>query len=110
MIKLCEPFRGVLYTPFYLVHELGAYEAEGLEVSLETARSPAEAAPSGGFHGWGSGHGFERARAAGIWRIRAWRTFNECQTAMHRSGQSAIFPRVPLFFSKHRKADPQSDS
>ncbi len=44
MIKLCEPFRGVLYTPFYLVHALGSYEAEGLEVALETAASPAEAA------------------------------------------------------------------
>lgn len=44
MIKLCEPFRGLLYTPFYLIHALGGYEAEGLEVSQETAPSPAEAA------------------------------------------------------------------
>jgi NitT/TauT family transport system substrate-binding protein len=44
MIRLCEPFRGVLYTPFYLVQALGGYEAEGVEVSLDTAASPAGAA------------------------------------------------------------------
>lgn len=43
MIKLYEPFRGLLYTPFYLVHTLGAYEAEGVSVQLETAPSPAAA-------------------------------------------------------------------
>ncbi len=44
MIRLCEPFRGLLYVPFYLVEALGAYEAEGLSVELHTAPSPAEAA------------------------------------------------------------------
>ncbi len=44
MIRLCEPFRGLLYTPFYLIHALGAYEAEGLEVAQQTAPSPEAAA------------------------------------------------------------------
>ena len=44
MIRLCEPFRGLFYTPFYLVHVLGAYVAEGVEVRLQTAPSPADSA------------------------------------------------------------------
>lgn len=44
MIRLCEPFRGLLYIPYYLVHALGAYRVEGVEVRLETAPSPAESA------------------------------------------------------------------
>lgn len=44
MIRLCEPFRGMLYIPFYLVQALGVFRAEGVEVQQETAASPAEAA------------------------------------------------------------------
>jgi NitT/TauT family transport system substrate-binding protein len=33
-IALYETFRAVFYTPFYLAHALGAYEAEGVEVDL----------------------------------------------------------------------------
>jgi NitT/TauT family transport system substrate-binding protein len=33
-IALYESFRAVFYTPFYLAHALGAYEAEGVEVDL----------------------------------------------------------------------------
>jgi len=33
-IKLYETFRAVFYTPFYLAHALGAYEAEGVDVTL----------------------------------------------------------------------------
>jgi NitT/TauT family transport system substrate-binding protein len=33
-ITLYETFRAVFYTPFYLAHALGAYEAEGVDVTL----------------------------------------------------------------------------
>jgi NitT/TauT family transport system substrate-binding protein len=33
-ITLYESFRAVFYTPFYLPHALGAYEAEGVDVAL----------------------------------------------------------------------------
>jgi NitT/TauT family transport system substrate-binding protein len=36
-IKLCETFRALFYTPFYLPFALGSYEAEGLEVELATS-------------------------------------------------------------------------
>lgn len=42
MIRLREPFRGLLYVPFYLTEALGAFEDEGLDARLETAPSPAE--------------------------------------------------------------------
>lgn len=42
MIRLREPFRGLLYVPFYLTEALGAFADEGLAVRLETAPSPAE--------------------------------------------------------------------
>ena len=43
MIQLGEPFRGLLYTPFYLTEALGAFADEGLDVRLETASAPPEA-------------------------------------------------------------------
>lgn len=46
IIRLREPFRGLLYVPFYLTEALGAFEEEGLGVHLETAPSPAEAVQS----------------------------------------------------------------
>jgi len=36
-ITLFESFRAVFYTPFYLAHALGAYEAEGVQVTLGTS-------------------------------------------------------------------------
>lgn len=36
-ITLFESFRAVFYTPFYLVHALGAYDAEGVSVTLGTS-------------------------------------------------------------------------
>lgn len=38
-ITIYESFRAVFYTPFYLPHALGAYEAEGLDVQLGTSPS-----------------------------------------------------------------------
>jgi NitT/TauT family transport system substrate-binding protein len=38
-IRIYESFRAVFYTPFYLPHALGAYEAEGLDVTLDTSPS-----------------------------------------------------------------------
>ena len=38
-IRIYESFRAVFYTPFYLPHALGAYEAEGLDVELGTSPS-----------------------------------------------------------------------
>ena len=38
-IRIYESFRAVFYTPFYLPHALGAYEAEGLDVVLGTSPS-----------------------------------------------------------------------
>jgi len=37
--RIFESFRAVFYTPFYLPHALGAYEAEGLDVELGTSPS-----------------------------------------------------------------------
>lgn len=39
-ILLYENFRAVFYTPFYLTHALGAYDAEGVEVTLGTNPDP----------------------------------------------------------------------
>lgn len=38
-IRIYESFRSVFYTPFYLPHALGAYQAEGLDVELGTSPS-----------------------------------------------------------------------
>ncbi|MED5580067.1 MAG: ABC transporter substrate-binding protein [Nitrospinota bacterium] len=38
-INLCEPFRAMFYTPFYLPIALGTYEAEGVDVTLSTSPS-----------------------------------------------------------------------
>lgn len=38
-ITLCESFRALFYTPFYLPFALGTYEAEGVEVTLSTSPS-----------------------------------------------------------------------
>ena len=35
-INLCESFRVMFYTPFYLPFALGTYEAEGVDVTLST--------------------------------------------------------------------------
>lgn len=39
-ITLREPFRAVFYTPFYAAFALNAFEAEGVDVRLDTALSP----------------------------------------------------------------------
>ena len=38
-INLCESFRAMFYTPFYLPFSLGTYEAEGVDVTLSTSPS-----------------------------------------------------------------------
>ena len=38
-INLCESFRAMFYTPFYLPFALGTYEAEGVNVTLSTSPS-----------------------------------------------------------------------
>lgn len=38
-ITLCESFRALFYTPFYLPFALGTWEAEGVEVTLSTSPS-----------------------------------------------------------------------
>ncbi len=38
-INLCESFRAMFYTPFYLPFALGTYEAEGVDVTLSTSPS-----------------------------------------------------------------------
>jgi NitT/TauT family transport system substrate-binding protein len=43
-ITVYESFRAVFYTPFYLPHALGAYEAEGLDVTLGTSPDLAQVA------------------------------------------------------------------
>ncbi len=43
-ITLYENFRGVVYTPFYAAHALGAYAAEGVDVEMTTSPEPAETA------------------------------------------------------------------
>ena len=43
-IILTETFRAVFYTPFYAAHTLGAYEAEGVDIRLETPDYPAPTA------------------------------------------------------------------
>jgi NitT/TauT family transport system substrate-binding protein len=45
-ITLIENFRAVFYAPFYAPIALGAYEAEGLEVSLKTSTDAAQTAQS----------------------------------------------------------------
>ena len=39
-INLCESFRAMFYTPYYLPLALGTYEAEGVDVTLSTSPSP----------------------------------------------------------------------
>jgi NitT/TauT family transport system substrate-binding protein len=39
-ITLLEPFRALFYAPFYLAESLGAFAAQGLEVTMVTAGSP----------------------------------------------------------------------
>ena len=38
-INLCESFRAMFYTPFYLPFSLGTYEAEGVDITLSTSPS-----------------------------------------------------------------------
>lgn len=38
-INLCESFRAMFYTPFYLPFALGTYKAEGVDVTLSTSPS-----------------------------------------------------------------------
>ena len=38
-INLCESFRAMFYTPFYLPFALGTYDAEGVDVTLSTSPS-----------------------------------------------------------------------
>ncbi len=40
-VTLLENFRAVFYTPFYAASSLGAYEEEGVDVSVETSPDPA---------------------------------------------------------------------
>lgn len=40
MITLLENFRAVFYAPFYAAEALGAFKAEGLDVSLKTSPAP----------------------------------------------------------------------
>lgn len=40
-IILSENFRALFYAPFYAAHAIGAYQAAGVEVSLETSPDPA---------------------------------------------------------------------
>ena len=39
-ITICESFRAVFYTPFYLPHALGFYAREGLDVELGSSPNP----------------------------------------------------------------------
>lgn len=39
-INLCESFRAMFYTPYYLPLALGTYETEGVDVTLSTSPSP----------------------------------------------------------------------
>jgi NitT/TauT family transport system substrate-binding protein len=41
MITLSENFRALFYAPFYAAHAIGAYQAEGVEVTLRPSPSPA---------------------------------------------------------------------
>ena len=43
-IRLSENFRAVFYAPFYAAHATGAYEAEGVDVTLLTSPDPARTA------------------------------------------------------------------
>ena len=56
-ITLIENFRAMFYAPFYATAELGAYEAEGLEVDMKTASAAAPSlqmlAAGGGDVSWG---------------------------------------------------------
>ena len=49
-IILQEPLRGLFYAPYYAALALGAYDQEGIEVTLVSAPSPA-LAPNALFHG-----------------------------------------------------------
>ncbi len=43
-IRLSENFRALFYAPFYAAHATGAYEAEGVDVTLLTSPDPARTA------------------------------------------------------------------
>lgn len=43
-IRLSENFRALFYTPFYAAHAIGAYEAEGVDVTLVSSPDPARTA------------------------------------------------------------------
>ncbi len=43
-IRLSENFRALFYTPFYAAHATGAYEAEGVDVTLVSSPDPARTA------------------------------------------------------------------
>jgi NitT/TauT family transport system substrate-binding protein len=43
-IRLSENFRALFYTPFYAAHAIGAYQAEGVEVTLVSSPDPARTA------------------------------------------------------------------
>jgi NitT/TauT family transport system substrate-binding protein len=43
-IRLSENFRALFYAPFYAAHAIGAYQAEGVEVTLVSSPDPARTA------------------------------------------------------------------
>ena len=43
-IRLSENFRALFYAPFYAAHAIGAYQAEGVEVTLLSSPDPARTA------------------------------------------------------------------
>ena len=44
MIRLSENFRALFYAPFYAAHAIGAYQAEGVQVALQSSPDPARTA------------------------------------------------------------------
>ena len=45
-IRLSENFRALFYAPFYAAHAIGAYRAEGIDVTLLPSSDPARTAAS----------------------------------------------------------------
>jgi NitT/TauT family transport system substrate-binding protein len=43
-IRLSENFRALFYAPFYAAHAIGAYQSEGVDVSLQSSSDPARTA------------------------------------------------------------------
>ena len=43
-IRLSENFRALFYAPFYAAHAIGAYRAEGIDVTLLPSSDPARTA------------------------------------------------------------------